>query len=62
MTEKHILQMPHMKTSVVSKTVNVPDDLLEGVIEFAEEVQSSELEIVFSQRIERFHWVLENNE
>jgi hypothetical protein len=38
-----------------------PEGLLDGVTSFLEEVQSSELHIVFSHWVERVTWVLETN-
>jgi ABC-type iron transport system FetAB ATPase subunit len=38
-----------------------PEDLLDEITSFLEEVQSSELHIVFSHWVERVTWVLETN-
>jgi predicted TIM-barrel fold metal-dependent hydrolase len=38
-----------------------PEDLLDGITSFLEEVQSSELHIVFSHWGERVTWILETN-
>jgi hypothetical protein len=39
-----------------------PEDLLDGITSFLEEVHPSELHVVFGHWIERVGWVLENNE
>jgi hypothetical protein len=39
-----------------------PEELLDGITSFFEEVQPSELHVVFSHWTERVRWVLENNE
>jgi hypothetical protein len=38
-----------------------PEELPDGITSFLEEVQSSELHIVFSHWVERVTWILETN-
>jgi hypothetical protein len=47
----------HRKTSLTGCVFNVVDELLEVIIEFLNEIQPSELQLVFHQWIERAKWV-----
>jgi hypothetical protein len=51
----------HIKTSLVGRVFNDADELLEAVIEFVNEIQPSESQLVSHQWIERVKWVLANN-
>jgi hypothetical protein len=52
----------HIKASLADRVFNDADELLEAIIEFFNEIQSSELQLVFHHWIERVKWVLANNE
>jgi hypothetical protein len=51
----------HVKTALVGQRFEGPEDLLEAVAEFLNEIQRSELELTFSHWLERVRWVLANN-
>jgi hypothetical protein len=51
----------HVKNSLAGRTFDVPEQLLEAIIGLLDEIQPSELDVVFSHWIERIRWVLENN-
>jgi hypothetical protein len=38
-----------------------PEELLDGITSFLEEIRPSELHIVFSHWVERVTWILETN-
>jgi hypothetical protein len=50
-----------VKTSFVGQTFDEPEKLLEAITEFLNEIQLSEVVMVFSHWIERVRWVLENS-
>jgi histone-lysine N-methyltransferase SETMAR len=50
-----------LKNSLAGRMFDGPEELLEGITSFVEEVQPSELHVVFSHWVERVRWVLENN-
>jgi histone-lysine N-methyltransferase SETMAR len=50
-----------LKNSLVDQTFEGPDDLLEGIVAFLDEIQASELQIVFSHWASRIKWVLEHD-
>jgi hypothetical protein len=50
-----------VKTSFVGQTFDEPGQLLEAITEFLNEIQPPEVVAVFSHRVERVRWVLENN-
>jgi histone-lysine N-methyltransferase SETMAR len=52
----------HIKIFRAGRVFNDADELLEAVIEFLNEIQPSELQVVFHHSIERVKWVLANNE
>jgi hypothetical protein len=52
----------HVKTSLVDQTFDEPEQLLEGITEFLNEIQPPEVVAIFSHWVERVRWVLENNE
>jgi hypothetical protein len=49
------------KHSLTGRMFDDPEELLDGLTSFVEEVQPSELHVVFSHWVERIRWVLENN-
>jgi hypothetical protein len=51
----------HVKTFLAGRTFDEPEQLLEAITQFWDEIQSSELEVVFSHWIERVRWMLEKN-
>jgi histone-lysine N-methyltransferase SETMAR len=51
----------HLKNSLAGRMFDDPEELLHDITSFLEEVQSSELHIVFSHWVERVTWVLETN-
>jgi hypothetical protein len=51
----------HMKTALVGQGLEEPEELLEPVTEFWNEIQRSELELAFSHRLKQVLWVLANN-
>jgi transposase len=51
----------HLKKSLAGRMFDDPEELLDGIRSFLEEVQPSELHVVFSHWGERVRWVLENN-
>jgi histone-lysine N-methyltransferase SETMAR len=51
----------HLKTSLVSQTFESPEDLLEVIVAFLDEIQSSELQIVFGHWVGRIKRVLEHD-
>jgi histone-lysine N-methyltransferase SETMAR len=50
-----------VKTSLVGQTFDEPEQLLEAITEFLNEIQPPEVAAVFSHWVERVRWVLENN-
>jgi hypothetical protein len=50
-----------MKTSLVGQTFDEPEQLLEAITEFFNEIQLPEVVVIFSHWAERVRWVLENN-
>jgi hypothetical protein len=50
-----------VKTSLVGQTLDEPEQLLDAVTEFLNEIQPPEMVAVFSHWAERMRWVLENN-
>jgi transposase len=50
----------HVRTSLVGQTFDDPEQLLEAITEFVNEIQPPEVVVVVSHRIERVRWVLEN--
>jgi transposase len=51
----------HLKNSLAYRMFDDSEELLDGVTSLLEEVQRSELHIVFSHWVERVRWVLETN-
>jgi hypothetical protein len=51
----------HVKTSLVGQTFDEPEQLLEAITEFLNEIQPPEVVAVFSHLVERTRWVLEKN-
>jgi hypothetical protein len=51
----------HPKNALTGRMFDDPEELLDGITSFLEEVQSSELHVVFSHWRERVRWALENN-
>jgi hypothetical protein len=51
----------HVKRFLVCRVFNDADELLEAVIEFLNEIQPSELRLVFHHWIERVKWVSANS-
>jgi transposase len=51
----------HVKTELVGQTFDEPEQLLEGITEFLNKIQTPEVVAVFSHWVERVRWVLENN-
>jgi transposase len=51
----------HVKASLVGQTFDDPEQLLEAITEFLNEIQPSEVVAVFSHWVERVRRVLENN-
>jgi transposase len=51
----------HLKNSLAGWRFDDPEELLESITSFLEEVQPAELHVVFSQWLEMVRWVLENN-
>jgi hypothetical protein len=47
----------HMKVSLAEKSFSRPEELLDGVNAFLEEIQGAELKVVFHHWIERVKWV-----
>jgi hypothetical protein len=50
-----------VKNSLTGRTFDEPEQLLEAITKFLDEIQLSELEVVFSHWIERIRWVLEKH-
>jgi hypothetical protein len=50
-----------VKASLVGQTFDEPDQLLEVITEFLNEIQPLGVVAVFSHWVERVRWVLENN-
>jgi hypothetical protein len=50
-----------VKNSLAGRRFDEPEQLLEAIRVFFNEIQPSELEIVLSRWVERVRWVLENN-
>jgi hypothetical protein len=51
----------HVKSSLVGQTFDELEQLPEAITEFLNEIQRPEVVAVFSHRVERLQWVLENN-
>jgi hypothetical protein len=51
----------HFHTLLASRVFNDIDELLEAVVEFLNELQPSELQLVSHHWVERVRWVLVNN-
>jgi hypothetical protein len=51
----------HVKNSLAGRTFDGPEQPLGAITQFWDEIQPSELEVVFSHWVERVRWVLENN-
>jgi hypothetical protein len=51
----------HVKTTLVVQRFEKPEECLEAVTEFLNEIQQSELELAFSHWLERVRWVLADN-
>jgi hypothetical protein len=51
----------HVKTSLIGQTFDDPEQLMEAITELLHEIQPPEVVAVFSHRVERMRWVLENN-
>jgi histone-lysine N-methyltransferase SETMAR len=51
----------HVKTSVVGQTFDEPEQLLETITEFLNEIHPPEVVAVFSHWVEMVRWVSENN-
>jgi histone-lysine N-methyltransferase SETMAR len=51
----------HLKNSLAGRMFDDSEELLDGTTSFLEEIQPSELHVVFSHWVERLRWVLENN-
>jgi hypothetical protein len=47
----------HVKTSPVDQTFDEPEQLLEAITEFLNEIQPPEVVAVFSYWVERVRWV-----
>jgi hypothetical protein len=50
-----------MKSSLAGWTFDEPEEFLEAITEFLNEIRPSEWEVVFSHWVERTRLVLENN-
>jgi hypothetical protein len=51
----------HLKNSLAGRMFDDPEEFLDGITSFLEDVQPSELHVVFSHRVERVRWFLNNN-
>jgi hypothetical protein len=51
----------HLKNSLTGRMFDDPGELLDGITSFVEEVQPSELHIVFTHWVKSVTWVLETN-
>jgi hypothetical protein len=51
----------HVKTSLVGQTFDEPEQLLDAITEFLNEIQPPAVVAVFNHWVERVRWVLENN-
>jgi histone-lysine N-methyltransferase SETMAR len=51
----------YLKNSLASRMFDDPEELLDGITLFLDEVHPSELHVVFSHWVERVRWILENN-
>jgi hypothetical protein len=51
----------HIKSFHAGRMCNHANDLFEAIIEFLNEIQPSELQLVFHHWIERVKWILANN-
>jgi transposase len=51
----------HVKNSLVGRTFDEPEQLLEPITKFLTEIQPAEVLAVLSHWVERVWWVLENN-
>jgi hypothetical protein len=50
-----------VKTSLVGQTFDEPEQLLETITKFLNEIQPPEVVAIFSHWVERVRWALENN-
>jgi hypothetical protein len=50
----------HVKTALVGQRFEDPEERLEAITEFLNEIQRSELEFAFSLWLEQVRWVLAN--
>jgi hypothetical protein len=51
----------HVKSALNGSKFEGPDELLQGIHDFLNQVQGSELMMVFQHWIERVHWVIEHD-
>jgi hypothetical protein len=51
----------HMKAGLVGQSFAEPERFFEGIMYFLEEVQVSELKLIFHHLVERIRWVLDHN-
>jgi hypothetical protein len=51
----------HMKAGLAGQSFAEPEGLFEGIMAFMEEIQVSELKLVFHHWVERIRWVLNHN-
>jgi hypothetical protein len=51
----------HIETDLVGQSFAEPEGLFEGIMAFLEEVQVSELKLVFHYWVELIRWVLDYN-
>jgi histone-lysine N-methyltransferase SETMAR len=51
----------HVKTSPAGQTSDEPEQMLEAITEFLNEIQPPEVVAVFSHWVEMMQWVFENN-
>jgi hypothetical protein len=50
-----------MKASLAGKSFSRPEELLDGINTFREEIHEAELKVVFHHWIERVKWVLDHD-
>jgi hypothetical protein len=51
----------YVKTSLVGQTFDEPEQLLEAITKFLNEIQPPEIIAIFSHWVGRMQWVLEND-
>jgi hypothetical protein len=51
----------HVKAGLVRQSLAEPEGLFEGIMAFLEEVQVSELKLVFHHWVQRIRWSLDHN-